>query len=93
MTLLPWIVTAAVLIALAAYAQIHIPDHTAKRSNTVLVRSLLAIVGAALGGLAAAADRDSGVPAPLLFLAGFGLVHAPAAIILFVKRLRGEGRS
>jgi hypothetical protein len=29
----------------------------------------------------------------LAFLAGFGMVHFPAALILFFKHYRGEGRS
>lgn len=29
----------------------------------------------------------------LLFLIGLGLVHLPASFILFIKQLRGSGRS
>jgi hypothetical protein len=47
----------------------------------------------ALGYVAAASSRGTGLEMLLAFLAGFGLVHAPAAIILFFKRVRGEGRT
>jgi hypothetical protein len=33
-----------------------------------------------------------GIWPPLTFVAAFGLVHVPAAFILFIKRRRGEYR-
>jgi len=83
------LVAAAALLAVAFYAQHRIPFHTAGRSKTLLTRGVLASIGVALGALAAnfAPER---VSAALLFVQGFGLVHVPAALILFLKRARHE---
>lgn len=83
--------TAALLVAVAAYAQYRIGFHTATRARAALTRVVLALVGVGLGYVAAAyALGGSSVAA---FLSGFGLVHLPAAMILFAKRMRGEGKS
>lgn len=87
------IVLAALLLALAGYAQYRIGHHTATRSKALLTRAVLALVGIALGYVGAATYPEDRVAVLLAFLAGFGVVHAPAAVILFVKRARGEGRS
>jgi hypothetical protein len=86
------VLSAILLLGLAAYAQYRIPFHTAGARKARLTRAVLALVGVALGYVSAAyyPDRAS---AFLAFLAGFGVVHVPAAIILFFKRARGEGRS
>lgn len=83
------IVSAAALLGVAFYAQHRIAYHTAGRSKIFVTRAVLAIVGILLGFVAAgfAADRSAAL---LLFAQGFGLVHAPAALILFLKRARHE---
>jgi hypothetical protein len=53
---------------------------------------LLLGVGTAVGALAASNFTDP-LPAVLAFLIGFGAVHVPAALILLIKRERGEARS
>jgi len=83
---------AAGLLALAAYAQHRIGAHTASRGAAQLTRAVLALVGIALGALGARYAQDT-AGAVLAFVAGFGLVHFPAAVILFVKRARGTGKS
>lgn len=87
------LVAATVLLALAGYAQTRIPALTAGRSKALLTRLVLALVGAALGYVAVASYPVQGTDAVLTFLAGFGVVHVPAAIILFLKRRRGENKS
>jgi hypothetical protein len=85
-------VTAAVLLLFAAYAQYSIPAHTA--ANRVLfTRALLAGIGIALGFVSTLAYPDEPAAAALAFLAAFGMVHFPAALILFFKHYRGEGKS
>lgn len=86
-------VATAILLGLAAYAQYAIPAHTAGSGRTALTRSLLAAIGVALGFVSAAVFFDDPPLSLLAFLAGFGLVHFPAALILFFKHYRGEGRS
>jgi multidrug transporter EmrE-like cation transporter len=83
---------AAVLLTVAGYAQYRIPLHTASRSKASLTRGILALVGLAFGYLCTS-YADTPVNALFAFLSGFGLVHLPAAIILFLKRARGEGKS
>lgn len=92
MELVLGLVTAA-LLTLAGYAQYRIPYHTATRDRARLTRGVLATVGVAFGYVIAATYTGESAHLPFLFLSGFGAVHAPAAVILFVKRARGAGRS
>ena len=86
------LIAAAVLMAIAGYAQYRIRFHSVG-SRVALLRGVLALVGAAIGYTAAASSSAQGVVALLAFLAGFGVVHVPAALILFFKRVRHEGKS
>ena len=83
---------AAVLLAVTIYAQHRIGAYTASPRNAMLTRAVLAVVGVALACVAVL-SAPTAIPAPILFVQAFGLVHLPAAIILFFKRARGEGRS
>lgn len=85
------VIVATLMLAIAGYAQYRIPFHTAA-SRVALARGVLALIGVAFG-YTMAANVGAGVPAPLVFVAGFGVVHVPAAIILLVKHLQGAGRS
>ena len=85
-------IAATIFMALAAYAQYRIRFHTVER-RVALTRALLALVGAAFGYAVAASSGAHGLIAVLAFLAGFGVVHLPAAIILFFKRARHEGKT
>jgi hypothetical protein len=83
---------AVVLLALAAYAQYAIPAHT-RAGRVALTRVLLAAIGVAFGFVMALGYPGEPALGLLAFLAGFGMVHFPAALILFFKHYRGEGRS
>jgi hypothetical protein len=91
MTFLAVLATAA-LLAAAGYAHYRIPFHTAGRARALAAHSVLAVVAAAFGYVMSA-YAQTGAGAWLSFLAGFGAVHVPAAIILFVKRASGAGKS
>ena len=85
-------IAAAILLAIAGYAQYRIRFHTiASRSG--LLRGVLALVGIVFGYVTTAASGAKGLTALFAFLAGFGIVHVPAAIILLFKSLRREGKS
>jgi len=86
-------ITAFLLLVVAAYAQFQIPRFTAGRANARLSRALLAATGIALGSVSAAIVFPDVARALLLFLLGFGVVHFPAALILFFKDARHSGRS
>jgi hypothetical protein len=83
---------AATLACVAAYAQYRIPFYTAGRGRIALTRGVLATVGLLLGYVAAA-QATHWPAAMMLFMQGFGIAHVPAALILFFKRARHEGRS
>lgn len=81
------------LLTLAGYAHLRLAAHTASARNVAVTRAVLIAVGVGLGWTAARYFPGD-YPAPVLaFLAGVGLAHVPAAVILFVKGRRGEGRS
>ena len=86
-------VWALVLVTVAGYAQYRIAAHTAGGKGVLVARSVLALIGMALGIVAAMDYPGDYRRAGLAFLIGFGMVHVPAAIILFFKRVRGEGKS
>ncbi len=85
-------VVAGVLLLLAAYAQYSIPAHTVA-GRVTLTRLLLAAIGVAFGFVMALGYPQEPALGLLAFLVGFGMVHFPAALILFFKHYRGEGRS
>jgi len=85
-------ILALLLLAAAGYAQYRVPFHTVSAARANLVRAVLTLVGLALGYVATfyASDTPGAIVA---FLTGFGIVHLPAAVILFVKHGRGSGKS
>lgn len=92
MTLL-LMIAVALLLTVAGYAHFRIPFHTSTARKALLTRAVLALVGIVFGFVMAANVVTNPTGDLLVFLAGFGAVHVPSAIILFVKRKRGEGKS
>jgi hypothetical protein len=87
-------VAAVVLVAAAAYAQIGVARFTAGSGKAALARSVLFVVGVAFGYVATTRFADLGrIDQLLVFASAFGLVHAPAAIILFLKKQSAAGKS
>jgi hypothetical protein len=87
---------AACMLLLSVYAQWSLPREINGESRVLFTRLLLASVGTALGLFAVQFAQFSDVhdtSTLALFLIGFGQVHAPAAIILFLKSQRAEGLS
>ena len=87
------ILAAALGLAAAAYAQQQIPRFTASPRSALLMRAGLVVLGLVFGYVAADNFGDTGAPALMTFLIGFGAVHVPAALILFFKRAAGAGKS
>lgn len=83
---------AALLLVIVAYVQKQIPAFTKGGAKIALARALLMLVGIGFG-LTVALYVQGTLLQLLAFLVGFGIVHVPAAIILFVKGRRGEGKS
>ena len=86
------IVLATVLCAVAIYAHYRIPFHTAGSRKIAATHAVLVIAGLLAGGVGAmfALTREMAI---IAFVQGFGVMHIPAAVILFLKRARHEGRS
>lgn len=85
-------ILALLLLTAAVYAHRKIPVFTKGRTGIMAARAILVLVGTGFGLLASAYVHGS-VPQMLAFLIGLGMVHAPAAVVLFIKARRGEGRS
>lgn len=85
---------AAVLFMLAAvYAQVTAEHFVADPRRLWALRCLLLGIGAAVGWMCARIGTLEGIPFATLFFLGFGLVHVPAALVLFLKSRRGESPS
>ena len=81
-----------VLLAVATYAQLRIAAFTRGAGRILLTRLLLLVVGVGFGW-ELSAGVEGGFERLLVLLAGLGIVHVPAAIILFIKQRRGAGKS
>ena len=92
MNLLFLTLLAAVNLLAAGYAHRQIPRFTVSARRVLFTRFVLVGVGIAVGYVAAS-EMSGTVPAPLALLIGFGAVHLPAAMILFVKHERGAAKS
>jgi len=77
-------------LAAAAYAQHRLPFHSATRHQLWFSRSLLALLGVLFGWVMSHRFAAAGFEGILVFLSAFGVVHVPAAAILFIKRQRHE---
>ena len=85
-------VFALIGLTAAGYAHAHLIDFIAARNGVRLTRVVLLVVGAAIGYLAAA-WYPAGPLRWAAFLAGFGAVHVPPAILLLIKRARHSPKS
>ena len=87
------IVVAAVLLGIAAYAQWQIASFVLDEAHALVLRMLLLFLGVAVGVMLARTWLLADAEPAAIFFAGFGLVHLPAALILYLKGQRGEGRT
>jgi hypothetical protein len=84
------LLTVATLFA-AAYAHLRLPFHTDNAQQLWTGRIILLAIGVGFGvvSVEAYAPLQSTIRF-MVFLSAFGLVHVPAAFILFLKRLRNR---
>ena len=75
-------------LAAAIYAQYCLPFLTETRNQAWLARAILMVTGVAFGLVAVKqiGSTESSLMQLLIFVAAWGLVHVPAAIILFLKQ-------
>lgn len=81
----------AVTLAAAAYTHRRIPYHTKTTRDRRFVHTLLIAVGIAFAWVTSQQYPVTGLLAVLVFLCSFGVVHVPAAAILFIKRQQKTG--
>lgn len=80
-------------LAMAGYAHYRLEFHTATPRQTLITRLVLIFVGLGFGWSATLWTADTGAwSKAVAFLSAFGLVHVPAAFILYIKRRRGVYR-
>ena len=86
------VLLAAPMLAATAYVHHRLPVHTRYHSGaTWFLRLLLLGVGMLAGYLGMLWSADATFAMRWAsFLFGFGVVHVPAFVILYVKRQRGE---
>ena len=92
MTTLLMMLIVAVHLAATLYTHHRLPRYTAGVRRVWIARMVLLVAGVAVGTVSARYVNDP-LPAALAFLIGFGAVHVPAAVILFVKQERGAAKS
>lgn len=85
-------VLALLMLIVVFYAHARVPAFSRGSANVAITRVVLILVGFGFG-LTAANYASHRIAALVAFVIGFGLVHTPAAIILFLKGRRGEGKS
>lgn len=83
---------ALLLLVPAGYAHLRIALFTRGAARTAATRAFLVLVAIGFGWVVSAGVEGEWQRS-LLFLAGFGMVHVPAAVILFIKGRRGSGRT
>lgn len=81
------VILAILTLASAAYAQLRLPALTASPGQAWVARLVLVLVGLGFGWTAImkTAPQADAATQTLVFLAAFGVVHTPAAIILLLK--------
>jgi hypothetical protein len=82
----------AIGLPAAVYAHSRIGDFVKGRSRAIAAHVIVLVVALSFGIVSA---MGYGLPAPawLVFLAGFGMVHIPPAVVLFIKRARHSPKS
>jgi hypothetical protein len=87
------VVAAALLVVVAAYAQWQVPKFVRGTTKAWLTRLFLAGLWLAVGYAMVPKTGVLTADSIALFLIGFAIVSVPAAIVLFLKSLRGESLS
>lgn len=80
-------------VAAAIYTHYRLPFLTATRTQAGWTRAMLMLTGVAFAWVAVQqiGRNESGFMQLLIFVAAWGLLHIPAAIILFLKQQQRKG--
>lgn len=77
-----------VTLAIAAYAHLQISRQAVKNAERWFLHCLLAIIGIAFAWVTSKMYHVTWLLEILILLSAFGVVHVPAAAILFIKQQR-----
>ena len=93
MDLISLLIMAGFSVAAAIYTHYRLPFLTTTRAQAGWARAILMLTGVAFGWVAVEqiGRHESGFMQLLIFVAAWGLVHVPAAIILFLKQQQRKG--
>lgn len=84
-------VVAIAMLMVASFAHLHLGRHVQRdRVRLPLLRLFLFATGGLFGYMAATLYGARGFYYALVFVIGFGMVHVPAAVILFIKGERAK---
>lgn len=86
MQILAMLLMTAITLAAATYTHYRIPYHMSSARDRWFLHLLLAFIGIAFAWVMSRQYPISGLLEVLVFLCSFGVVHIPAAGILFIKR-------
>jgi hypothetical protein len=86
------VIFALIGLTAAGYAHLQLGRYIATRTGVLVTRVVLLVLGCAFGYVTADTYPDPSLQL-LAFLAGFGAVHIPPAIILLIKRARNSPKT
>jgi hypothetical protein len=93
MNILLMLIPTLLVLAATIYAHYRLPFHVGSLAGLWMARLLLVFTGVAFGAVSAGSYMPTMEFQWVIgFVTGFGLVHVPAAAILFLKRMRALGR-
>lgn len=91
MDILLMLILVVIVLAAAGYTHYRLPFHTNSPGGLWFIRIFLIVLGIAFGLVSAGYYAEPmDLSWVLGFLGGFGLVHVPGAVILFLKRQRAR---
>lgn len=87
---IPMLLLTVATLAAAVYTHYRLPFHSGTPKQLWISRAILVLIGAAFGWVNVQIYAAEPSLQILVFLSAFGVVHVPAAFILFIKRQRRE---
>lgn len=90
MQYIPTLLLTIAALAAVVYTHYRLPFHSGTQKQLWMARGLLVVIGTAFGLVNVQIYAVAPALQVLVFLSAFGVVHVPAAFILFIKRQRHE---
>lgn len=87
---IPMLLLTLATLTAAVYTHYRLPFHSGTGKQLWISRAILVLIGTAFGWVNLQIYAAEPALQVLVFLSAFGVVHVPAAFILFIKRQRHE---